>query len=307
VTRRQPTLRGAALGLVLVAAAGCSTIATDPRDPFEGFNRVMYAFNDGLDEVAVKPVSRAYKAVAPEPLRGMVRNFFSNIDDIFNGLNNLLQGKPLDAVTDWARFTFNTVFGVFGINDVASDMGLEKHNEDFGQTFAVWGVGDGPYLVLPFFGPYTLRDSGGLVLDWELDPVVRARPIALRNSLIATRFVSKRTDLLDASRVMDEAALDRYVFLRDAYLQRRRSLIYDGNPPRAAREAPLAEAESEPAAAADARSSADVVRGAEAPPSASAQTPAAPATAPQPAATEAVEAAVRLLEAPAAVAPTSGG
>jgi len=232
VTRRQPSLRAAALGLVLLAAAGCSTIATDPRDPFEGFNRAMYAFNDGLDEVAVKPVSRAYKAVAPEPLRGMVRNFFSNIDDIFNGLNNLLQGKPLDAVTDWARFTFNTVFGVFGINDVASDMGLEKHNEDFGQTFAVWGVGDGPYLVLPFFGPYTLRDSGGLVLDWELDPVVRARPIALRNSLIGTRFVSKRTDLLDASRVMDEAALDRYVFLRDAYLQRRRNLIYDGNPPR---------------------------------------------------------------------------
>jgi phospholipid-binding lipoprotein MlaA len=161
-----------------------------------------------------------------------VRNFFSNIDDVFNGLNNLLQGKPLDAVTDWARFGFNTVFGVFGINDVASEMGLEKHNEDFGQTFAVWGVGDGPYLVLPFFGPYTLRDSVGLVLDWESDPVVRARPIALRNSLIATRFVSKRTDLLDASRVFDTAALDRYVFLRDAYLQRRRSLIYDGNPPR---------------------------------------------------------------------------
>jgi len=180
----------------------------------------------------VKPVSRAYKAVAPDPLRGMVRNFFSNIDDVFNGLNNLLQGKPLDAVTDWARFGFNTVFGVFGINDVASEMGLEKHNEDFGQTFAVWGVGDGPYLVLPFFGPYTLRDSAGLVLDWESDPVVRARPIALRNSLIATRFVSKRTDLLDASRVFDTAALDRYVFLRDAYLQRRRSLIYDGNPPR---------------------------------------------------------------------------
>jgi len=229
---RQPSLRAAALSLALLAAAGCSTIATDPRDPFEGFNRAMYAFNDGLDEVAVKPVARAYKAVAPEPLRGMVRNFFSNIDDVFNGANNILQGKFLDGWTDWFRVVVNTTFGVLGINDVASDMGLEKHNEDFGQTFAVWGVGDGPYLVLPFFGPYTLRDSGGLVLDWELDPVVRARPIALRNSLIATRFVSKRTDFLDASRVMDEAALDRYTFLRDAYLQRRRSLIYDGNPPR---------------------------------------------------------------------------
>ena len=229
---RQTGLRAAALALALLAAAGCSTVATDPRDPFEGFNRAMYAFNDGLDQVAVKPVSRAYKAVAPEPLRGMVRNFFANIDDVFNGANNLLQGKFLDGWTDWFRVIVNTSFGVLGINDVASDMGLEKHNEDFGQTFAVWGVGDGPYLMLPFFGPYTLRDSGGLIFDWELDPVVRARPIALRNSLIATRFVSKRTDLLDASRVMEEAALDRYTFLRDAYLQRRRSLIYDGNPPR---------------------------------------------------------------------------
>ena len=229
---RQPSLRAAASALVLLAAAGCATTATDPRDPFEGFNRAMYAFNDGLDQVAVKPVSRAYKAVAPEPLRGMVRNFFANIDDVFNGANNMLQGKFLDGWTDWFRVVVNTSFGVLGINDVASDMGLEKHNEDFGQTFAVWGVGDGPYLVLPFFGPYTLRDSGGLIFDWELDPVVRARPIALRNSLIATRFVSKRTDLLDASRVMEEAALDRYTFLRDAYLQRRRSLIYDGNPPR---------------------------------------------------------------------------
>ena len=224
--------RAAALALALLASSGCSTTATDPRDPLEGFNRAMYAFNDGLDEALMKPVSRAYKAVAPEPLRGMVRNFFANIDDVFNGANNLLQGKFLDGWTDWFRVIVNTSFGVLGINDVASDMGLEKHNEDFGQTFAVWGVGDGPYLVLPFFGPYTLRDSGGLVLDWELDPVVRARPIALRNSLIATRFVSKRTDFLDASRMLDEAALDRYVFLRDAYLQRRRSLIYDGNPPR---------------------------------------------------------------------------
>ena len=230
--RWRPSLRTSASALVLLAAAGCSTVATDPRDPFEGFNRAVYAFNDGLDEVAVKPVSRAYKAVAPEPLRGMVRNFFSNLDDVFNGANNVLQGKFLDGWTDWFRVIVNTSLGVLGINDVASDMGLEKHNEDFGQTFAVWGVGDGPYLVLPFFGPHTLRDAGGLVLDWELDPVVRARPIALRNSLIATRLVSKRTDFLDASRMLDEAALDRYVFLRDAYLQRRRSLIYDGNPPR---------------------------------------------------------------------------
>jgi phospholipid-binding lipoprotein MlaA len=192
----------------------------------------MWTFNDTLDESFIKPVSRGYKAVAPEPLRNMVRNFFSNIDDVFNGANNVLQGKFLDGWTDWFRVIVNTTIGVLGINDVASEMRLEKHNEDFGQTFAVWGVGDGPYLVLPFFGPYTLRDSAGLILDWELDPVVRARPIALRNTLIGTRFISKRTDFLDASTMLEEAALDRYVFLRDAYLQRRRSLIYDGNPPR---------------------------------------------------------------------------
>jgi phospholipid-binding lipoprotein MlaA len=228
----QARLRAAALAGVLLASAGCATTATDPRDPLEGYNRAMQTFNDTLDDAFIKPVSRAYKAVAPDPLRGMVRNFFSNIDDVFNGANNILQGKFLDGWTDWFRVIVNTTFGVFGINDVASDMRLEKHNEDFGQTFAVWGVGDGPYLVLPFFGPYTLRDSGALILDWELDPVVRARPIALRNTLIGTRFISKRTDFLDASAFFEQASLDRYVFLRDAYLQRRRSLIYDGNPPR---------------------------------------------------------------------------
>jgi phospholipid-binding lipoprotein MlaA len=232
VSAGRSILRAVLLAGGLLAATGCATTASDPRDPLEGFNRAMWTFNDTLDESFIKPVSRGYKAVAPEPLRNMVRNFFSNIDDVFNGANNMLQGKFLDGWTDWFRVIVNTTIGVLGINDVASEMRLEKHNEDFGQTFAVWGVGDGPYLVLPFFGPYTLRDSAGLILDWELDPVVRARPIALRNTLIGTRFISKRTDFLDASTMLEEAALDRYVFLRDAYLQRRRSLIYDGNPPR---------------------------------------------------------------------------
>jgi len=229
---RQTGLRAAALALALLAAAGCSTVATDPRDPFEGFNRGVTKFNDTFDEYLARPVARGYVKVLHQEIRSRIANFFSNLADPFIGVNNFLQGKFEIGVNDLARFAFNSTIGLLGIHDVASEMGLEKHNEDFGQTFAVWGVGDGPYLVLPFFGPYTLRDSGGLVLDWELDPVVRARPIALRNSLIATRFVSKRTDLLDASRVFDTAALDRYVFLRDAYLQRRRSLIYDGNPPR---------------------------------------------------------------------------
>lgn len=231
------SLRTLVVALTLAAASGCATTATDPRDPFEGYNRAMATVNDAVDEALFKPVARAYKAVAPAPLRGMVRNFFANLEDVFIGVNSLLQGKPLDAVTDWARFAFNTVFGVLGIIDVASEMGLEKHNEDFGQTFGRWGVGDGPYLVLPFFGPSTLRDAGGLVLDVVADPVSQHRPVDEGNAATAARVVSRRADLLDASRLLEEASIDRYVFLRDAYLQRRRSLVYDGSPPRETRPA----------------------------------------------------------------------
>ncbi len=220
------------IALALAASAGCATTAADPRDPLEGFNRAMYSVNDGLDVALFKPVARAYRAVVPGAVRDMVRNFFSNIDDLYIGVNNLLQGKGEDAAGDLGRFAINTTFGVFGILDWASDMGLEKHNEDFGQTLGTWGVGDGPYLVLPFFGPHTLRDAAALPLDWEADPVVSHYPVGERNALSVTRLVSRRADLLDASRMLDDAALDKYVFLREAYLQRRRSLIYDGNPPR---------------------------------------------------------------------------
>ena len=226
------SLRSAAPVIALLVATGCATTAEDPRDPLEGYNRAMFAVNDTVDWALFKPVARAYKWVTPAPLRGMVRNFFANLEDPFIGVNNMLQGKFLDGWGDWARFAFNTVFGVLGINDVASEMGLEKHNEDFGQTFGLWGAGDGPYLVLPFFGPSTLRDTGGLVLDLAADPVSRHRPVDERNAATATRIVSRRADLLDASRMLEEAAFDKYLFTRDAYLQRRRSLVYDGKPPR---------------------------------------------------------------------------
>jgi phospholipid-binding lipoprotein MlaA len=226
------SLRSAAPVIALLVATGCATTAEDPRDPLEGYNRAMFAVNDTVDWALFKPVARAYKWVTPAPLRGMVRNFFANLEDPFIGVNNMLQGKFLDGWGDWARFAFNTVFGVLGINDVASEMGLEKHNEDFGQTFGVWGAGDGAYLVLPFFGPSTLRDTGGLVLDLAADPVSRHRPVDESNAATAMRIVSRRADLLDASRVLEEAAFDKYLFMRDAYLQRRRSLIYDGRPPR---------------------------------------------------------------------------
>jgi phospholipid-binding lipoprotein MlaA len=234
--------------LALVLASGCATTGGDPRDPFEGFNRAMYGVNEGIDEVIAKPIASAYRDLVPDPVRTWVRNFFANIEDVFIGVNNLLQAKPVDAVNDWARFGFNSVFGIFGINDVASEMGLEKHNEDFGQTLGRWGMDGGPYLVWPILGSSNFRDSAGRVLDIYVDPVRRFDRVmshGRRNSVILLRATSQRADLLDASRVLEEAALDKYVFQRDAYLQRRRNLIYDGNPPRdgsSRREVPAAEA-----------------------------------------------------------------
>ena len=222
------------VALALAGAAGCATVNGDPRDPLEGFNRSMYAFNEAFDDAIGKPVATAYKSVLPDPLRDGVRNFFANIADLFIGLNSLLQGKPGDMVNDWARFGFNTTIGVFGIFDIASEMGLEKHNEDFGQTFGRWGAETGAYIVWPFFGPSNVRDTFGGLLDLYVDPVRRHKPEDPRTFMVLLRATSQRADLLDASRILEEAALDKYVFQRDAYLQRRRGLVHDGNPPREA-------------------------------------------------------------------------
>jgi phospholipid-binding lipoprotein MlaA len=220
-----------------ILAGGCASVQNpDPRDPFEGFNRAVFSFNDGFDKAIAKPVATAYKEVAPDPVRNGVRNFFSNIADVFIGVNNLLQGKAEEAITDWTRFAVNTSFGMLGFADWATDMGLEKHNEDFGQTFGRWGSPSGAYVVLPFLGPSTVRDSAGTVLDLYFDPVSNHYPVDERNAATVLRLTSQRADLLDASRLLEQAALDRYLFLRDAYLQRRRSLIYDGRPPRESRE-----------------------------------------------------------------------
>src|SRR6185436_3399285 len=208
----------------------------------EGFNRAMYSFNDGFDNAIGKPIATAYRDTLPAPVRCYVRNFFANIADLLIGVNSLLQGKPKDAVTDWARFAINSTIGFFGLNDVASDIGLEKHEEDFGQTLGRWGVADGAYLVIPMWGPSSVRDGVGLIADTHFDPVWNHEPHGVRYFAAATRAVGRRADLLDASRILEEAALDKYVFQRDAYLQRRRSLIHDGNPPRAEREVPRAEA-----------------------------------------------------------------
>jgi phospholipid-binding lipoprotein MlaA len=226
---RLRALLGAA---ALAAAAGCASTSGDPRDPLEGMNRAVYVFNDQVDQIVLAPAARLYKNITPDPLREMVRNFINNLDDLAIGANNLLQGKLEEAVNDWGRFAFNTVFGFLGVWDVASEMGLEKHNEDFGQTLARWGVGNGVYLVLPLLGPSTLRDTAALPVDWAGDPVAVHRPVDESNSMTAFRVVSRRADLLGASQTLDEAALDKYVFHREAFLQRRRSLVYDGSPPR---------------------------------------------------------------------------
>jgi len=225
---------------VLVAAllliAGCaSTGEGDPRDPLEPLNRKVFQFNDAVDAAVATPIATVYHDYVPGPLRNYARNFFSNIGDVFIGVNNILQGKPVDGLQDWVRVVFNSTIGVFGINDVASDMGFEKHNEDFGQTFGRWGIGEGAYLVLPFLGPSTLRDGAGTAIDIYADPLTSVRPIPLRTGAYALRFTGARADLLDAGRLLEEAALDRYVFLRDAFLQRRRNLVYDGEPPREGR------------------------------------------------------------------------
>jgi phospholipid-binding lipoprotein MlaA len=293
------------LSLILSGLAGCATTGGDARDPFEGFNRTMYSFNDGFDQAIGKPVSTAYRDALPAPVRTWIRNFFANIADLWIGANDLLQGKPADAVTDWARFAFNTTIGLFGINDVASDFGLEKHDEDFGQTFGRWGFEDGAYLVWPFLGSSSVRDSVGLIPDFHFDPVLRHKPVRVRNVMTVTRAIGRRADLLDASRILEEAALDKYVFQRDAYLQRRRSQVYDGNPPRAEREAPRAEAdESETPQPAAQPTVTPAVQ--------SSAVPVLPALLPTPEATVSarqspgLDAAARLLEQPALAAASAG-
>jgi phospholipid-binding lipoprotein MlaA len=219
--------------LSILLLGGCATVQDpDPRDPWEGFNRGVYRFNEVVDEAVAKPVATAYRDVLPVGVQDRVRNFFSNIGDVFIGVNNVLQGKFPEALDDFGRVVFNTTFGLLGIHDVASDMGLEKHNEDFGQTFGWWGAEPGPYMVLPIWGSSTVRDTAGFAADVYTDPLAEVRPINLRNSMALVRLVGVRADLLEASRILEQAALDKYIFQRDAYLQRRRSLVYDGRPPR---------------------------------------------------------------------------
>ena len=223
----------AALAFLLLAS-GCATVSgpTNPRDPWESYNRGMFEVNDRIDQAVLKPVAKGYEEVVPRFARAGVNNFFENLFDVGTGLNNLLQAKPAQGANDLARFAVNSVIGILGLWDVATPMGLEKHDEDFGQTLAVWGVPSGPYFVIPLLGPSTARDAPARYVDSWFSFNGYVEDIAVRNSLYGLDAVRTRANLLKAGKILDEAALDRYQFVRDSWLQRRRSQIYDGNPPR---------------------------------------------------------------------------
>lgn len=224
----------AGLGVLLVAllAGGCATGPNaNPKDPLEPWNRKVASFNDAVDKAVLKPVATAYQTATPSLVQKGVSNFFNNLTDVWSALNSLAQLKIGDAAENTMRFSFNTVFGFAGILDIASELGIKRHREDFGQTLGYWGVPAGPYLVLPLLGPSTVRDTAALPLDWKGDPLPYSDAIRERNSLYGLRIVDKRTQLLKASNLLEEAALDKYSFTRDAFLQRRQNEVYDGNPP----------------------------------------------------------------------------
>lgn len=221
----------------VIVMTGCATTQQNERvakiDPFEPMNRAVFSFNEVADDYVIKPIAEAYKFVLPEFVRTGVTNFFSNINDVLIAANNLLQAKPLEAANDIGRFLINSTLGVLGLFDVATDIGLDKNREDFGQTLGVWGFSDGPYVVLPFFGPSNVRDTVGLAVDMETDFIINTNKLNSDEKIAvnALRVINRRADLLDAGQLLEDAAFDKYSFMRDGYLQRRRNQVYDGNPP----------------------------------------------------------------------------
>lgn len=229
---RRSAGRLVAAGLVIAACHGCASVPNpDQRDPFESFNRGVHVFNEGLDQAIFKPVATVYRDVTPQLVRTGVGNFLGNLDDAWSSVNSLLQGKLRHAVDNFFRFGVNSTMGIFGLFDVASEMQIERHAEDFGQTLGAWGAGPGAYLVLPFFGPSTIRDAIALPVDSNGDFISHVDDVATRNGLRVLNVVDTRAGLLGVSSSLDEVAFDKYSFTRDAFLQRRRNAIYDGDPP----------------------------------------------------------------------------
>lgn len=214
--------------------SGCASISAphDDTDPLESYNRAMFAFNDAVDKAVFKPVAKVYRKILPDPITASIGNFFSNLNDVVVLFNDLLQFKLHLAAMDSSRIVLNTTFGVVGLFDVASRVDLPKHNEDFGQTLGYWGFGEGYYIVLPLLGPSTGRDAVGLVGNFFANPItwaVDSDEVAW--GLWGLDLINRRSELLRIERVLAEDQIEPYLFQRSAYLQMRRNLVYDGNPP----------------------------------------------------------------------------
>ncbi len=238
MTRHRGPLRFASVLLLALSLlfSACATIpdahgAGQKLDPWENWNRKVFAFNEGLDENFLKPVATVYAKVVPQFVRRGVDNFFGNAADAWSAINNLLQGKLRYAMEDTVRFTTNSVFGFAGLLDIATEFGLDHRYEDFGQTLGTWGFGAGAYVVWPLFGPSSVRDSIALPLDRSVSPALVIDNGGAQWSITALQVINTRANLLGASQLLDDIALDKYAFLRDAYLQRRRSLVFDGDEP----------------------------------------------------------------------------
>ena len=225
VLRRGASLLTCAAALAL---AGCAATGTHPQDPYESYNRKVQSFNDGVDNAVFKPVATAYQTVTPQPVRTGVGNFFGNLGDLWSMVNHALQGNGELAYNHMVRFGTNTVLGLGGLLDIATEMGVDRQKQDFGQTLGAWGVKPGPYLVLPLLGPSTVRDTVALPVDWQGNVVGHLYPVSHRNSLTGLNLVDKRARLLRAGDTLDSVALDRYSLMRDVYLQTRQAGGTDG-------------------------------------------------------------------------------
>jgi phospholipid-binding lipoprotein MlaA len=223
-------MRVSSAAVMVAVLAGCATVTTPTKgDPFDSYNRTMFTINDKIDEVALKPIAKGYVYVTPQPVRDSVTNFFGNIGDIYTAANNLVQLKIADGVSDIMRVVMNSIFGVAGLFDVASVAGLPKHTQDFGLTLGHYGVPAGPYVVLPLLGPSTVRDTAGTVVDYFGSVTSYVDPAWFRTTLFGVQLVNTRANLLGAGDVLSGAALDKYSFVRNAYLQRRQYLIGGDN------------------------------------------------------------------------------
>jgi phospholipid-binding lipoprotein MlaA len=221
-------LRSLGIVLAMLLLGGCAT--TQQPDPLERINRVTFSFNQTVDEYIIAPPARVYRDNVPSPVQTGVRNVFRNLGDAWSAVNLMLQGRPAEGIESIMRFSVNTVLGFGGLLDWASELGIDRQVEDFGQTLGRWGVGPGAYLVLPILGPSTVRDTAALPLDFKAGTYVYPDDSAAFFGVTALRIISVRADLLSSSKLLDEIALDKYLFVRDGFLQRRRSLIWDDRP-----------------------------------------------------------------------------